>query len=472
MSWFLTRGGYNPKNSAAFAILSTSTGTWELSLSNGQKRVVSISDASNSTGIVWVEFLNLYTGTEYELNVTDGIRNETVKFKTANDNHNTVIGSCWQTYSWFEPVSAEICKLNPTQILNAGDGPYCDNNRQVTNANGGVDLQMTALRTEYFKFLGHSSRQPMLLNSPHMHVDSDHDYAPGNDYPGRDDVGAFPGEKELNYWYYVNSSLYPKAVTAIGTDGSNYARDLIDQGKLVFRNFTRNPPNPDIGHSYGGGVVPDDAIYTRWTIGRVEYFMLTQTWYADCVTQAAGITNRSMLGSVQLAWFLDRIKKSTSVFKVILFPQMLLTAEPINTIGRNNYARACYSDEGAVIKETLTNFSDWAVPGGAIVFSGDTHTPTIIKLELGESIWQITPCPSGTDGVPAPSDNNTAAGEKLRFFKVYSGTKPPNRYFGLVEDIGAGNLLISLLNSFGGVEWRGELPVGQNDIVYSGVKLV
>lgn len=468
MSWTITRGGAHPCTAAAFGVLTTAAGVWDVHLSDGQARQVVIADAVSSRGVGWAEFSGLTPGADYTLTAADGQRTETVRFRTAATAHLSVIGSCWQTYSWFEPVAAAIRCLRPAQIVNAGDGPYVDNGRQVTTAVG-VDAQVAALRLEYFRFLQHSSRRQMLLEAAHMHTDSDHDYAPGNDYPGRDDVGAFPGEKELNYWYYFNSSIYPKAVTATGQAGADYAADLIAQGKQAFRDFTRNPQNPDSGLDFGGGVVPADAVYTRWTIGRVEYFLLTQTWYADHVTQT-GVTNRSMLGATQLAWLLNRVRNSTATFKIIIFPQMLLTAEPVAAVGRNNYARACYSDEGATIKAALTDFSGWTVPGGVIVFSGDTHTPTVICRSGGAELWQITPCPSGTDGVPAPTNGNTGAGEYLRFSKSYAGTNPPGRYFGTVEDTGSGNLIVAMRNHAGAIEWLGELPPGANGVVYPAPK--
>jgi len=457
MTWYVTRGGANPQHSARIGVISTAAGSWSVSLA-GQTKTVSIVDASSEQGVGFVDFYGLPVG-EHTATVSDGIRSETCRVVITSGPHISLVGSCFSTYSWWDEAAGAMEIEQATQVLAIGDAPYVDNLRQVTLASPATNAQREiVIRQENRKFKTHASRRRLLSDSAVYQIISDHDATPGNDAPGRDDIGAFPGEDACNWWYYNGG--YAKIITATGAAGEAEWRDLLDRGFAAFDLYNPLYDNPDAGAVYPSGTIPSATPYTRWTVGRVEYFQIEQTRYADYMTAVSTVTDRSLLGALQLEWFLHRLAASTADFRVVLSPQQMLKPDAITTGGRNDYGRKCFLDE----RDTI--FAAMAAKPGTVVFAGDVHTPSVLRYASGGAeLWQITPCPTGTDGVVLEAE--TSADTEVRWRERHQvGSSVPRRYYGVISDTGDGPLELTIKSHTGGVCWRGQLSRDSNAISY------
>lgn len=462
MTWYPYRAGANPSHSARIGVISNETGSWDIECA-GQRQTVSIADAADDKGVAWAEFTGLPAG-DHTATITGLGRSESVAVRISAGPHKTVFGSCFSTYSWWDIAAGAMASERPHQVCHLGDAPYVDNLRQVTLADPPTNARReVVIRAENRKFKTHPSRLRLLADAAIFGCVSDHDATPGNDAPGRDDIGAFPGEDAANWWHYNGG--YSKIITATGAEGEAEWRDLIDRGFAAFDLYNPFFANPDAGTVYPAGTIPAMTPYFRWTVGRVEYFQLEMVRYSDYMTQAAGVTNRSLMGLLEKQWLLDRVSKSTADFRVIFAPQQVLKESAIAAIGRNDYGRACYGDERDEVVAGLR-----AKPG-TVVVSGDVHSPSVMRHESGGNVlWQVTPCPTGTDGVTLGAENSPDT--QLRWRERHQvGSVVPRRYYGVVDDSGTGPLYIAIKSHTGGVCWAGYLGSDSNEIHYRRPKI-
>lgn len=460
MSWQIVRGGGAPGN-VVVGILTSAAGAWRLALA-GQVQTLDVPDASDYRGITFATFAGVPDG-DYTLSATSlggAGETRTAPVRVTSGAHKTLIGSCFATYSWWDVIGGAMQAEAAEQVILGGDNPYIDSIRQVTAA---VD-KPTAIRKEYWKWFAHPSRADLLAGAAVFALGSDHKY-PGNDVPGRDDIGDFAGSDAWNRFNLEDPELYPRCIGTTGAQGLADSLTLKGICLDTFAAFYPWLPNPDAGTVYAGSPLPAYTPYTRWRVGRVEYFLLDQTSFCDYITQS-GVTNRSMLGSdgQQLAWLLDRLRRSAAPFKAVIAEQQILKESPVATTGRNDYGRRCFRDEGDVLKAALTDFTGWTVPGGASIWSGDVHTPSVLRYTPGQSVWQITPCPSGTGGVPQLV--NTATDTELRWQEFYAASNVPRRYYGKIVDTGSGPLQMSICDQDGNTCWYGEQAAGANEVSY------
>lgn len=169
--------------------------------------------------------------------------------------------------------------------------------------------------------------------------------------------------------------------------------------------------------------------------------------------------------------FLDglaRLAASTATFKVLLFPQHLLTKANPDSGARNDYGHTSYADERARLLAALTDTSAWAVPGGVVIVSGDVHTPEVYEYTAGEGLLQINPCPGGTgftaqqDGI-ATADNTT-----MLWWEMFPASGDPiPRYYGTIEDEGTGPLVLRLKDSHGNTRYKALIEPGSNTPTYT-----
>lgn len=462
MTWYPYRAGANPAHSARIGVISDESGSWHISCL-GQSQTISIADASDEQGVAWADFTGLPTG-NHAATISGLGRSESVLVRISEGPHKTVFGSCFSTYSWRDITTGAMTSEQPHQICHLGDAPYVDNLRQVTLASPATNVRReVVMRTENRKFKTHSTRLRLFSDAAVFGCISDHDAMPGNDAPGRDDIGSFPGDDACNWWHYNGG--HPKIITATGAEGEAEWIDLMARGCAAFDLYNPLLPNPDAGTVYPSGTIPAMTPYFRWTVGRVEYFQLEMVRYSDYMTQAVGVTNRSLLGRVVAEWLIDRVAKSTAEFRVVLAPQQVLKQNAISVIGRNDYGRACYSDERNEVVAALR------VKPGTVILSGDVHTPSVMRHYSGsDAVWQIVPCPTGTDGVPLGPEDSPDTEVRWRE-RHQAGNVVPRRYYGVIEDSGIGSLHIVIKSHTGGICWSGYLSGDSNEITYRRPKI-
>lgn len=462
MTFFVRRGGVSdPSTQARVAVWTDTAGTFTVTV-GGSSQSVTISDASNYLGIEWLLFTGLTPGTSYTGTASDGttIKTFAARMVPSSGAHKMMMGSCYQQYMWHETGAAAMLLEQAHLFIPLGDLPYCDNLRQMTNS-----PTAATLRGLYWSINNRASFERMLSDHALYPKPSDHDYQVGNDAPGRDDYGAFSGASAANYWHDQNP-VYP---TTCASEAEWIA--LLAMGATEYDRYYKIPVCPDTGVNYGSGAVPTDAVYTRFTVGQVEYFLVDQFRYCE-YRNNTGITNRSMLGAIQLSWLLARLALSTAKIKALMFAQNLLWIAPYSAGARNDYGHLCYSDEAEVIKDALTDTSGWTVPGGVVVFSGDVHTPFVLRCLRGEGFLQITPCPSGIDYVAELPDLSTDSDTQLLWREKYpSGGEPKAKYYGLLDDPGTGAVTVSLRDNLSGIRWSATLAGGDNAYSYRRTKV-
>lgn len=457
MTFFARRGGVDdPSTQVRVAVWTDTTGTFTVTV-GPQSQSVTISTITDYIGIEWFLFTGLTPGQTYTGTLSDGsaIKTFQCRMVPSSGAHKMIMGSCFQQYMWHEAVSATMELELAHLFISLGDLPYCDNLRQMTNSPTAANL-----RSLYWAIQNRASFADLLADTAWYPKPSDHDYQLGNDAPGRDDIGAFPGASAANYWNDQNP-IYP---TTCANEAEWIA--LLAMGATEFDRYHKIPACPDVGVNYGSGAVPSDAVYTRFTVGQVEYFLVDQFRYCE-YRNNTGLTNRTMLGAIQLSWLLARLAASTAKIKALMFAQNLIWIEPYSTGGRNDYGHMCYSDEAEIIKDAITDTSGWTVPGGAVVFSGDVHTPFVLKCLRGEGFLQITPCPSGIEYVAELPALSTDPDTVLLWREPYpSGGEPKAKYYGVIDDPGTGDVVVALRDNLQGERWRATLAGGDNDYSY------
>lgn len=464
MSLSIIRGGADAQTSASFAVITDTAGTYTLTLDTGASISVEVADASDYQGFAWGEFTGLELGRTYAITASGPGGSASSEFSTIPESgvHKTLVGNCYDVYLWPETAGAAMERENADQCVRMGDAPYVDALRQTTLATGGNPGRVTVMRKQLQSFLTHKSRNRVFARAACFASPSDHDYIPGNDAPGRDDTGAFPGEDAANWWFYNGG--YAKMITATGAAGQAEWEELLSLGAAAFAQTNRLPTNPEIGQTFGGGVVPADAPYTRWTVGRVEYFLLDQLRYAGYITQQVGVTDRPMMGATQTAWLLARIAASTATFKVILSAQHIIRNVAVGVTGRNDYRRACYSDEGSQLLAGFSDFTGWTVPGGLVVMTGDVHSPSVYRYLVGEGFTQVCGSPTGAGGVPQLAESSDP--DVVLSHKRYYSGGDVGVYYSVIEDSGDGPLRIYIKDHAGSNWWSGQLNAGSNAVSY------
>lgn len=436
----------------------------------GQVQTLTVSDVSDYQGCTWSSVFSGLSGeVAYSVIGPDGSMSAVAHLVPASGAHLSVIFSCTNDNFWFDVSLPAMLTRAPHQILSLGDFPYCDNQRQVTTT-----PTVATIRSQLRRQITARYTQDLLQSAAWTAAMSDHDVLAGNDAPGRDDIAganAFAGDASVNY--YARLHALPDVINVAGEASSSYKgwpsadpvaawEQFMGDGLALFEQTHRRPTNPDIGQTFGGGPVPSGATYTRWTVGRCEYFLADQFTFCDYTNDIA--TNRTMLGAVQLAWLLASIAASLSPFKVLLFPQLLLKSGAYaNTAAgaRNDYGHSAFSAEAETIKDALTDFTGWAAPGGVVIFDGDVHTPQVHWMTRGEGLLQLTGCPSGTGYITAPTGTGTSPDTVMLDWLSYS-TDPTQRYFAEVDDAGVGPLACRIRDSHGKVRYEALISAGSN----------
>ena len=438
-------------------------------------QTVSVATVADYQGCTWAnKVTGLSRNVPYSVSGPDGTVSAVARLAPATGVHKTVLGSCFNDNFFFDVTIPAMSVEQPHQFVSLGDFPYSDNQRQVTTT-----PTLATQRLQLKKTINKSHVQDLLQSVAWSAVTSDHDVYAGNDAPGRSDIvagNAFPGDAAINY--YARLFALPDVINVAGEASSAYKgwptanavdawEQMMNQGEALFDETHRIAPNPDVGVDFGGGAVPAGAPYTRWTVGRVEYFLVEQFRYCDYTSDTG--TGRTMLGAAQLAWFLARVKASTAPFKVLLFAQLLLKVNDYKTTGggaRNDYGHTCFSDEAEIIKDALTEFTDWTAPGGVVLFTGDVHTMQVHWMDRGEGLLQIVPCPGGTGLITQPSGTGDSPDTTLIQWDTYSSDNG-QRFYGYIEDDGSGPLICQIKDDTRRVRYEARIVEGSNVPTYA-----
>lgn len=462
MALRLKRGGVaDPRTDALVGFWPDAAGTYTITL-GGQSVSVNVPSVAANAGCTHHLFTGLTPGASYECVVTgpSEVARMTVRTVPANGAHKTLVTSCLNSaFSIDQAVSAMLAE-HADQVCLIGDAPYIDD----ASAAGQYSTSPTdtTLRRQHQRFL---ERWPMLglyQSGNVVQCPSDHDYLPGNDAPGRDDNSGGAGVGSFTF----NGADACNAKATVCTSETAW-RTMITNNRGIWLEFNKVPPNPEAGQTFGGGPVPADAEYTRWTVGRVEYFQVDPIYYSDYRANTAD-TDRTMLGAVQLAWLIARIKASAAPFKVVLFPHELLKKDALSGTTRSDYGHINFSDERDALIAAFTDFTGWAVPGGLVLLTGDVHSPTVYEYTAGQRLLQVTGCPGGTDFAALTGLGTTADADiRMLWWEQYPASGlPRSRYYSMVQDTGDGPLVVSLKDCAGTSVYSAQIVAGSNAPTY------
>ncbi len=180
-----------------------------------------------------------------------------------------------------------------------------------------------------------------------------------------------------------------------GPNDCDMSYQFAKESRDAFKRFWANP-------TYGDGV---KGIYTRFTIGDCEFFLLDdRTWrssdnMADSVNGQPNMSKR-MFGEQQMDWLRNALLSSKASFKIIATgSQMLNTVSPFD----------CFTKFPAEYLDFM-EFLRIEKIKGLLFFTGDRHHTEIIKLERQGAypLYDITvsPLTSGTHVFGNAEKNN------------------------------------------------------------------
>ncbi|MBK8096222.1 MAG: alkaline phosphatase family protein [Planctomycetes bacterium] len=245
-------------------------------------------------------------------------------------------GSCAEERKGPQPVWGQIIAAQPDALVLLGDTPYIDSTR--------LDVQ----RRRRAEFFAHPDVAMALRVLSTYATWDDHDYATNDRFGDLD-------------------------------DRENSRRAFLEHHALG-----------PVGHD-------DQGIYTRFRRGPLEVFVLDTRWFADQEPCPFAPTQKSLLGTRQLAWLQQGLRASTAPFKVL----------------------ACgMAWNGAVRTGKLDCWANWAHErdgllrwcgehriGGIVLVGGDLHVTRLIRhatKELcGYDVLEVVTSPLANDPIPA-----------------------------------------------------------------------
>ena len=136
------------------------------------------------------------------------------------------------------------------------------------------------------------------------------------------------------------------------SDGSYIHKD---KTLSAFQHFWANP-------SYGQG--PKDGIYTKFTQGDAEFFLLDSRYHCDK-------TQGCLLNSQQQTWLEQSLKASKAPWKIIVSGSQMLSTDLVG----ETFARQ------AAERQTLLDFIAKEGITGLIFISGDRHFSELMRLD-------------------------------------------------------------------------------------------
>ncbi len=271
---------------------------------------------ANKDNTHYVKITNLKPDTRYSYSV-DGNVDDAWWFTTRPSVDNTcriAFGSCANELAGSSDVWNRINDDNATALVLLGDTPYID----TTN--------LKVQRTRYRIFSAVPAFAKLVSHTPLYSMWDDHDF-------GRND-----------------------------TDGNLAGKENSRQAFLEYR------PNPSYGEH-------DQGIYTNFTQGPVEVFLLDARWFAG-TEEANG--KPTLLGKQQWQWLERSLAASTSPYKVLACGMVFNdSVRPLKTDYWGGYPSE-YERLLQLIAKTKAT--------GVILVSGDIHWSRLIRHDTKETI--------------------------------------------------------------------------------------
>lgn len=355
-------------------------------------------------------------------------------------------GSCWATVV---PDVLAFQLLNDYDLdayFALGDFPYCNS---ATTMHGETTVNVTtsiATATNPANYLAHHRQirkvqgiKELKRSVPFYYMADDHEYPFDN------------ARNDLTWWQTCPNESKP---TATQTDLDNAWAAC--RGAITAY-ATGLPVNGDAG-------IDSDALYTRGTVGPVEWFLLDCLGYGSVPT-AADNASKTMLGAAQKAWLIDRVTNSTATFKMIVSPKQFWRGGGNTDAWHAQGVNLGYQTELKEILYALRNVT------GVFAIAGDQHRFTDQQVAADE-IGPGYPAMSCLVGCPTSVAQNadTYAGYdsqiKFRDNGALSAAPAMRENVVALLSIEAGRVYRRLLSTQRGLISRGYIDAGSNVVQY------
>ncbi len=287
-------------------------------------RVVTVTDSGDShqgvtvtqTGAVY-QLEGLKPNTTYKYAV-DGESNASWHFTTRpkeDSSARIAFGSCANEKEGSSKVWNRMNEEEIDALVLLGDTPYIDS----TN--------LTIQRTRYQEFAAVPAFANLVAHTPVYSTWDDHDF-------GRND-----------------------------TDGNLEGKEDSRQA------FSENRPNPSVGEN-------DQGIYTKFTLGPVEVFLLDTRWFAR--TEVSENNIPTLLGAQQWKWLERSLRVSTATFKILACGMIFNGAtRPGKTDHWGDYPTEYFRLLSILKKNSIS---------GVSLVSGDIHWSRVIQHDTKSKI--------------------------------------------------------------------------------------
>ena len=179
---------------------------------------------------------------------------------------------------------------------------------------------------------------------------------------------------DLRQWYRWSRerperrALLDHTVTAAVWDDHDYVGNntngLAPGKEVALRAFAEYWANP------GYGLPATEGIFSTWSWGDVEFFLLDGRYWRD--------VDGDLLGSAQTAWFLDALSTSTATFK------FLVVGSQWTTDGSDD-SWAAYPDAQVSLMDAI---ADGGI-SGVVAMSGDVHRSELRLLPGGRGGYSV-----------------------------------------------------------------------------------
>jgi alkaline phosphatase D len=199
-----------------------------------------------------------------------------------------------------------------------------------------------------------------------------------------------------------------------GPNDGNGSYQHKDKTLEAFRDYWCNP---------GSGVpgsCGENGIATSFTFGDVDFFLLDNRFNRTGANVVASQTP-TILGEVQMQWFLQALAASKAPFKIVAMGGQFLNTEPYP----ENYST--YPQE----RQQILDFIDENKISGVVFLTGDRHCGELSSqlLSSGKMVYDLTVSPLTSKAYNTEKEKNTlrepgsTVGERHYALLDFSGTK-------------------------------------------------
>ena len=219
------------------------------------------------------------------------------------------------------------------------------------------------------------------------------------------DQRSRPGWRELT-WQIPTYAIWDDH--DFGPDNSDGTMPGKEKSLQTFKEHWANP-------SYGEPDTP--GIYSKFTRGNVEFFLLDGRYYRD-PNKATNLLNKTMLGPAQLAWFENALLESTAPIKV------LVSGSEWQSNGTED-SWASFKKERSEIFQFIEDHNI----RGVLLISGDRHYTGAYQVQ--QRFIEVTAGPIGSknaDGNNVPEMFLNFSPTKSKLYCVYdidTAAEPP-----------------------------------------------